>query len=74
MLQPVDVRMQPVDSDDFAWFAVENLIDGGRGQRPDFAGPEVSTTRELARRRISPPPASSAGSRTSRFRRDSSER
>ena len=49
LLLPTDVRMQPVDSDDFAEFVVGCVTDGRRGEREDFAGPETLTTRELAR-------------------------
>ncbi len=48
MLLPRDVGMQPVDSDDFASFVVDCVTDGGRGERQDFAGPEVLTMREFA--------------------------
>ena len=45
---PTDVRMQAVDSDDFAKFVVQCATDGRRGEREDFAGPEALTMRELA--------------------------
>jgi len=48
VLLPAHVRMQPVDADDFAEFVVECLRDGDRGEREDFAGPEVLSTHELA--------------------------
>jgi uncharacterized protein YbjT (DUF2867 family) len=48
VLLPADVRMQAVDSDDFAAFVVECVSDGRRGEREDFAGPEILTMRELA--------------------------
>lgn len=48
LLLPAEVRMQPVDSDDFARFVVACLSDGRRGEREDFAGPETLTMRELA--------------------------
>jgi uncharacterized protein YbjT (DUF2867 family) len=48
LLLPADVRMQPVDSDDFAEFVVACLSDGRRGEREDFVGPETLTMRELA--------------------------
>jgi uncharacterized protein YbjT (DUF2867 family) len=48
LLLPADVRMQAVDSDDFAEFVVECVSDGRRGEREDFAGPELLTMRELA--------------------------
>ena len=48
VLLPADVRMQPVDSDDFAAFVVERVRDGVRGEREDLAGPEVLAVRELA--------------------------
>ena len=48
MLVPGDVRMQPVDSDDFATFLAECVTDSERGRRKDFAGPQVLTVRELA--------------------------
>ena len=40
--------MQPVHSDDFADLVVECVRDGSRGEREDFAGPEVLTMHELA--------------------------
>ena len=48
VLLPAEVRMQPVDSDEFAAFIVESLSDGRRGEREDFAGPEQLTLHELA--------------------------
>jgi uncharacterized protein YbjT (DUF2867 family) len=42
------VRMQPVDSDEFAAFVVDALADGQRGELPDFVGPQNLTMRELA--------------------------
>jgi uncharacterized protein YbjT (DUF2867 family) len=48
VLLPAEVRMQPVDSDDFAAFIVDCLSDGRRGDREDFAGPERLTLHELA--------------------------
>jgi uncharacterized protein YbjT (DUF2867 family) len=48
LLLPADVRMQAVDSDDFAAFVVECVSDGRRGEREDFAGPELLTMREIA--------------------------
>jgi uncharacterized protein YbjT (DUF2867 family) len=48
LLIPADVRMQAVDSDDFAKSVVECVSDGRRGEREDFAGPEILTMRELA--------------------------
>jgi uncharacterized protein YbjT (DUF2867 family) len=48
LLLPADVRMQAVDSGDFAAFVVECVDDGRRGEREDFAGPELLTMRELA--------------------------
>jgi nucleoside-diphosphate-sugar epimerase len=45
---PTDVRMQAVDSDEFAPFVVAALHDGGRGEQPDFVGPQTLTMRELA--------------------------
>jgi uncharacterized protein YbjT (DUF2867 family) len=48
LLLPADVRMGAVDSDDFAAFVVECVGDGRRGEREDFAGPELLTMRELA--------------------------
>jgi uncharacterized protein YbjT (DUF2867 family) len=48
VLLPAEVHMQPVDSDDFAAFVVECVRDGVRGEREDFAGPEVLAMRELA--------------------------
>lgn len=47
---PADVRMQVVDSDEFAPFAVEVLDEDRRGEQPDFAGPEALTMQELADR------------------------
>jgi uncharacterized protein YbjT (DUF2867 family) len=40
VLLPADVRMQPVDSDEFAEFVVDCASDGRRGERKDFAGPQ----------------------------------
>jgi uncharacterized protein YbjT (DUF2867 family) len=48
LLLPAEVRMEPVDSDDFARFVVACLSDGRRGEREDFAGPEALTMRKLA--------------------------
>jgi uncharacterized protein YbjT (DUF2867 family) len=48
LLLPADVRMQAVDSDDFAEFVVACLSDGRRGEREDFVGPETLTMHELA--------------------------
>jgi uncharacterized protein YbjT (DUF2867 family) len=48
MLLPGDVRMQPVDSDDFAGFVAGCATDDQRDERRDFAGPQVLTMRELA--------------------------
>jgi uncharacterized protein YbjT (DUF2867 family) len=48
LMLPGDVRMQPVDSDDFADFVVACMSDGQRGERKDFVGPETLTMRQLA--------------------------
>jgi uncharacterized protein YbjT (DUF2867 family) len=48
MMVPADVRMQAVDSDEFADFVVTCLSDGLRGERKDFVGPEMLTMRQLA--------------------------
>jgi uncharacterized protein YbjT (DUF2867 family) len=48
VLLPADVRMQAVDSDDFAEFVSECVSDRHRGEHEDFVGPEVLTMRELA--------------------------
>lgn len=48
MLLPADVHVEPVDSDDFAGFLAASAVDGRRGAREDFAGPEALTMRELA--------------------------
>lgn len=45
---PADVRMQAVDSDEFAAVVVEVLDDRRRGEQPDFVGPEAATMQELA--------------------------
>jgi hypothetical protein len=45
---PADVRMQAVDSDEFAAFVTGVLDDGGRGEGPDFVGPQTLTMRQLA--------------------------
>jgi uncharacterized protein YbjT (DUF2867 family) len=45
---PRNVRMQCVDSDEFARFLVTCVTDGQRGERMDFAGPEALTMREMA--------------------------
>jgi uncharacterized protein YbjT (DUF2867 family) len=47
VVMPAKVRMQPVDSDEFAAFIVEALSDGRRGEREDFAGPAQLTLHEL---------------------------
>ena len=47
-LVPHNVRMQCVDSDEFARFVVSCVTDGHRGERMDFAGPEALTMCELA--------------------------
>ena len=43
-----NVRMEAVDSDEFAAYVVACLTDGRRGERTDFAGPQPLTMRELA--------------------------
>jgi uncharacterized protein YbjT (DUF2867 family) len=43
------LRVQPVDSDDFAEYVVESLASGLGGDREDFAGPETLTLDELGR-------------------------
>jgi uncharacterized protein YbjT (DUF2867 family) len=48
LLLPGDVRMEPVDSDDFADFVVACTTDGRRGERRDFVGPQALTMHELA--------------------------
>jgi uncharacterized protein YbjT (DUF2867 family) len=48
LLLPADVRMEPVDSDDFADFVIACVTDDRRGEREDFAGPETLTMRDLA--------------------------
>jgi uncharacterized protein YbjT (DUF2867 family) len=48
VILPGDVRMQPVDSDEFAEFIVAAIADDRRGEREDFVGPEMLTMRELA--------------------------
>jgi|SRR5215204_3380001 len=48
VLLPTNVRMQPVDSDEFAPFVAACVSDGHRGEREDFAGPQALTLRELA--------------------------
>ncbi len=48
VMLPRDVRMQCVDSDEFARFLVACVGDGHRGERMDFAGPEALTMREMA--------------------------
>ena len=45
---PRNVRLQCVDSDEFARFLVACVTDGQRGERMDFAGPEALTVREMA--------------------------
>ena len=47
-LVPRDIRWQCADSDEFAGFVVSCVEDGHRGERVDFAGPEVLTLREMA--------------------------
>ena len=48
VLLPTGVRMQAVDSDEFAHFVAACVSDGRRGEREDFAGPQALTLRELA--------------------------
>jgi uncharacterized protein YbjT (DUF2867 family) len=48
MRLPRNVKMQCVDSDEFARFVVTCVVDGQRGDRMDFAGPEALTMREMA--------------------------
>ncbi len=48
LMLPGTVRMQPVDSDEFADFVVACLREGPHGERPDFVGPETLTMRRLA--------------------------
>ena len=48
MALPRNVRLQCVDSDEFARFLVACVTDGQRGERMDFAGPEALTVREMA--------------------------
>jgi len=48
LMLPGDVRMQAVDSDDFADFVVACTGDGERGERQDFVGPETLSMRQLA--------------------------
>ena len=48
MTLPRNVKMQCVDSDEFARFVVTCVVDGQRGERMDFAGPEALTMREMA--------------------------
>lgn len=45
---PADVRMQPVDSSDFARFVAATVSNEERGERRDFVGPQALTLRELA--------------------------
>jgi uncharacterized protein YbjT (DUF2867 family) len=47
LLVPTDVRMQPVDSADFASWVADCATDAHRGQREDYAGPQVLTLREI---------------------------
>jgi uncharacterized protein YbjT (DUF2867 family) len=47
ILVPGDVRMQPVDSDDFASWLADCATGARRGQREDYAGPQVLTMREI---------------------------
>jgi uncharacterized protein YbjT (DUF2867 family) len=47
VLVPGTVRVQPVNSDDFADYVVRAVIDGQRGERQDFAGPDMLTLREV---------------------------
>jgi uncharacterized protein YbjT (DUF2867 family) len=47
LLVPKAVRMQPVDSDDFATWLADCALSTARGQREDFAGPEVLTMGEV---------------------------
>lgn len=50
---PADVRMQPVDSDEFAAFVADSVGEGRFGEEPDFVGPEALTMRALAERYLS---------------------
>lgn len=47
------LRLQPVDSDDFASYVVECLTNGPAGDREDFAGPETLTLVDLGRQFLS---------------------
>jgi uncharacterized protein YbjT (DUF2867 family) len=46
---PTRVPMQTVDSADFAGYLVECLAEGPRGDREDFAGPEILRLGEIAK-------------------------
>ena len=48
LMLPSQVRMQSVDSDDFARYIVACVSDGKRVERPDFVGPEVLSMCEMA--------------------------
>jgi uncharacterized protein YbjT (DUF2867 family) len=47
LLLHAGVRMQPVDSDEFAVTVAAAVADGQRGERRDFAGPQTLTMRQL---------------------------
>jgi uncharacterized protein YbjT (DUF2867 family) len=47
LVVPAELRMQPVDSDDFASWLADCATDGNHGRREDFAGPQVLTLREV---------------------------
>jgi uncharacterized protein YbjT (DUF2867 family) len=46
---PAAIRMQPVDSDDFAEYVVRAVADDLRCERRDFAGPQILTLGEIMR-------------------------
>jgi uncharacterized protein YbjT (DUF2867 family) len=48
VILPAGVRMQSVDSDEFAQLVAEYALDGARGEGEDFAGPQALTMRQYA--------------------------
>jgi uncharacterized protein YbjT (DUF2867 family) len=44
---PAHALMAPVDSDEFARFIVDGIVNDRRGEREDFAGPQTSAMTEL---------------------------
>jgi uncharacterized protein YbjT (DUF2867 family) len=47
LMLPSDLRMQPVDSTDFASWVANCATDARRGRRADYAGPQEMSVREI---------------------------